>query len=87
MAENVIDMKEDYMLAVKKAIVDFVLKDPYHPISILPVFNSPERNEIIQIIAEAKGNMKLRCDQLQRKLHALNPCILHIMRLWSEEYE
>lgn len=85
--ETTADMKEEYILAVKKAIEDFVLKDPYNPTSIIPHFESVERIEAVKVGLDFHTTFRLIKRQMELKLHSLNPCISEVITLWTLNYE
>lgn len=76
-------MKEDYTMAVKKAIVEFVLKDPSIPTPLYDYIMTPERIEISQMSGSLRDNFHETQKTLQRNLHSVNPCLAETVNLWS----
>lgn len=74
------ETKEDYLQSVKKAIVDFVLRDPRE-----------KDGEDVNLLPEPIRELKLMTPKpwhkaflaarhsLAKKLHAINPCMLQVM--------
>ncbi|RDD45105.1 Dynein heavy chain 7, axonemal, partial [Trichoplax sp. H2] len=80
------EMREDYLLSVKKAIVDFVLKDPREN-------TDAEKEEVLPYKAElekvpkpwAKSYIVGRTVILQ-ELHITNPTMAAVLDLWYKNY-
>lgn len=79
------DMKNDFMLSAKKAIVDFVLKDPCYQSSDLDAMTSSTiellafKGSFVQEFAAAKL-------KLERILYVVNPCFVGIIDLWYTQF-
>ena len=82
------EMKEDYLLSVKKAIVDFVLKDTREQDSL----------ETKKVVAEYKAeldvvpkpwhpNFEKARYEISNNLHSINPCMLQVLKLWYTSFE
>ncbi|XP_071052662.1 dynein axonemal heavy chain 7-like isoform X1 [Onthophagus taurus] len=80
------DMKESFMLAVKKAIVDYVLKDPAFVESLTAEFDSAERRELTEMAVTWKANYDVVRPRLEMILHITNPCIHSLVDLWYVNY-
>ncbi|KAG5833571.1 hypothetical protein ANANG_G00277310 [Anguilla anguilla] len=80
------EMREDYLLSVKKAIVDFVLRDPREKdekVKDLP----PHRAEM-QVVPKPWRKSFLYAQSMMRdKLHAINPTMLSVLGLWQVSYK
>ncbi|KAI4465685.1 dynein axonemal heavy chain 7-related [Holotrichia oblita] len=86
LAANVHEMKEDFMVAVKKAIVDFVLRDPSFVESLTSEFDSPQRRELAEMCVTWKGNFAEVRNKMQRIIHVTNPCIHSLIDLWYSRF-
>lgn len=86
MLESVDEMKEDFMLTVKKAIVDFVLRDPTFTESIVAEYDSPHRKELVQISPSWKPSIDAARARLKNILHITNPCLAALLDLWYVGY-
>lgn len=79
--QGVDDMKEDFMMAIKKAIVDFVLRDPAFVESVTE-FDSPQRNEVKEQGPTWRPNYDKSKAKLEKSLHVVNPCLAQLLDLW-----
>lgn len=79
-------MKEDFMMTVKKAIVDFVLRDPTLTESVVDEFDSRERSELKEMSKIFKKNYLTNHAKIERILHVVNPCIAALIDLWYQKY-
>lgn len=86
LADNVEEMKDDFMIAVKKAIVDFVLKDPSFVESVIDEFDSPHRRELTEMCLTWQGNFATAKGKLQRIIHITNPCLHTLVDLWYTQF-
>lgn len=86
MVKAVDEMKEDFMLTVKKAIVDFVLRDPSFAESIVTEYDSPQRKELVLISPSWKPSVEASKAKLQKILHITNPCLALLLDLWYVGY-
>lgn len=86
LVKSVDEMKEDFILTVKKAIVDFVLRDPSFVESIVAEYDSPQRKELVQISPSWKPSIEAAKAKLQKILHITNPCLAVLLDLWYEGY-
>lgn len=80
------DMKDDFMLAVKKAIIDFVLRDPAFVQRLETEFDTGERRELAVISQNWGPSVKKAKNLMERNLHVINPCVVHLLDLWYREY-
>ncbi|KAF5288992.1 hypothetical protein FQA39_LY03871 [Lamprigera yunnana] len=78
LVQEVNDMKEDFMTAIKKAIVDFVLQDPSE---IKPSAAISQSAVLLDDPSWKNGYDKART-KIERTLHLTNPCIARLLNLW-----
>ncbi|XP_075213763.1 dynein axonemal heavy chain 7-like [Lycorma delicatula] len=79
------EVKEDFTLSVKKAIVDFVLKDPNDQLPKTEVITTRERSEVKELSKIYSTFNKSR-KYLLTNLHILNPLLGHLLDLWFKSY-
>ncbi|XP_013422101.1 dynein heavy chain 7, axonemal isoform X2 [Lingula anatina] len=79
-------MREDYLLSVKKAIVDFVLKDPREKESDEKE-HLPGHREELQVVPKPwyKSYTWAR-DIAVDHLHVTNPCMMQVLDLWHATF-
>lgn len=80
--KSIEEMREDFMMAVKKAIVDYVLRDPAFSESIVSEFESPERRELKLISSNWRPSIIAAHAKLEKTLHVTNPCLAALLDLW-----
>lgn len=80
--EGVNEIREDFMLAMKKAIVDFVLRDPAFVETVNSDVSTPVRRELMQISPSWKPSIQQAKLKLERSLHVINPCLASLLDLW-----
>lgn len=85
LAESVEDVREDFMMAVKKAIIDFVLQDPNFVKSV-GASNTKERLELIQIGNSFRPSFSSAKRKMERNLHVTNMCLASIIDLWYSKF-
>lgn len=85
LSESIEDVREDFMMAVKKAIIDFVLQDPNFVTSV-GQSESPIRLELKEIGNSNWANFNAAKRKMERNLHVTNPCIAAVIDLWYAEY-
>ncbi|XP_021255789.1 dynein heavy chain 7, axonemal isoform X3 [Numida meleagris] len=82
------EMKEDYFLSVKKAIVDFVLRDTREKDedkrkdSLLP-----HRAEIEVVPKPWRKSFISAYSYIKENLHAINPSMLAVLNLWETSFK
>ncbi|XP_025904004.1 dynein heavy chain 7, axonemal [Nothoprocta perdicaria] len=81
------EMKEDYLLSVKKSIVDFVLRDPREKDEDKKkVFLPPHRAEIEVVPKPWSKSFLSAYSYIKENLHAVNPTILAVLHLWESSF-
>lgn len=81
------EMKESFMIAVKKAIVDFVLKDPSTKEAIVSSYTSDQK-EMMEMSKNQnwKQIIATNSKKMKKNLHLINPCIAQLLDLWYTSY-
>ncbi|XP_055967922.1 dynein axonemal heavy chain 7 [Sorex fumeus] len=81
------EMREDYLLSVKKSIVDFVLKDPREKdekkVEELP----PHRAEMEVLPKPWRRSFLAATSFIKDHLNAMNPTMLAVLDLWHNTYK
>lgn len=85
LGQSIEDVREDFMMAVKKAIIDFVLQDPNFVTSI-GESDSPARQELNEIGNSFRPSYNLAKRKMERNLHVTNSCLAAIIDLWYSSY-
>ncbi|CAH1790213.1 unnamed protein product [Owenia fusiformis] len=85
--ENLSDeMREDYLLSVKKAIVDFVLKDPREKEDDNKEKLPPHREEL-EVVPKPWYNHYVESYAIcASDLHVTNPCMMQVLDLWHTSF-
>lgn len=81
------EMKEDYMMAIKKAIVDFVLRDPSLNTETAAEVELPHRKELAKIYGTMIPAFLATRNKLCRSLHIVNPCLAALHDMWNQHYQ
>lgn len=85
LAKSIEDVKEDFMTAVKKAIIDFVLQDPSFVKSISEG-ESEFKRELKEIGHSFKSSYDAAKLRMERRLHVVNPCLAALLDVWYRKY-
>lgn len=85
LTKSIDDVKEDFMLAVKKAIVDFVLQDPANIKSVTEV-ESPFKGELHEIGNTYRPFFNNGKMKMFKNLHITNPCINILLDIWYTQF-
>lgn len=85
LAESIEDVKEDFMMAVKKAIIDFVLQDPTF-VNPIGEATTPHRRELKEIGNSFRPSFNRARIRMERNLHLINPCLAILLDLWYLHY-
>lgn len=84
--EGVNEIREDFMLAMKKAIVDFVLRDPAFEETVSSEVSTPLRKELVEMSPSWKVSVQQAKLKLERNLHVVNPCLAALLDLWYTNF-
>ncbi|XP_070188303.1 dynein axonemal heavy chain 7-like isoform X3 [Littorina saxatilis] len=76
------EMREDYLLSVKKAIVDFVLKDPRQLEDEKKEKPLPHREEMALVPKPWHKAYMAALEATAQCLHNTNPCMMQVLNLW-----
>ncbi|CAH0726011.1 unnamed protein product, partial [Brenthis ino] len=79
------EMREDFMMSMKKAIVDFVLKDPNTEES-LEEEDTPLKRELAMKDDAWRNRYAVAKKYLNKNLHIVNPCIAQVLQIWCKQY-
>uniref|UniRef100_A0A2A4JQR8 Dynein axonemal heavy chain 7 n=1 Tax=Heliothis virescens TaxID=7102 RepID=A0A2A4JQR8_HELVI len=79
------EMREDFMMSMKKAIVDFVLKDPNTEES-LEEEDTPLKQEMEMKDDAWRNRYVVAHKHLTKNLHSVNPCIAQVLQIWWKQF-
>lgn len=80
------EMKDDFLMSVKKGIVDFVLQDPSLSELGIVEYDSEARREMKQICRIFTPNYEPIRHKMYNDLHTINPCIAQVLDLWHRQF-
>ena len=82
------EVHEDYLLSVKKAIVDFVLRDSRENESDKPKEKVPEYKQELNVVPKPwhLSFERARYD-ISKNLHSINPCMSQVLLLWYGSFK
>nr|DBA34563.1 TPA: hypothetical protein GDO54_002113 [Pyxicephalus adspersus] len=80
------EMREDYLLSVKKAIVDFVLKDPGEKNEDKQVILEPHRAELQVVPKPWKKSFLANYNFIKENLNSVNPTMAAVLDLWHSSF-
>ncbi|CAG4997774.1 unnamed protein product [Parnassius apollo] len=78
-------MREDFMMSMKKAIVDFVLKDPNTEES-LDEEDTPLKQELAMKDDAWRNRYVISTKYIKKNLHSINPCIAQVLQIWWRQF-
>lgn len=79
------EVREDFMMANKKAIIDFVLQDPAFIIEIQDD-NTPFKKEKKLIGNSFRPAFDYAKFKMERNLHVINPCLAVLLDIWYSRF-
>ncbi|XP_062475626.1 dynein axonemal heavy chain 7 isoform X1 [Pezoporus occidentalis] len=80
------EIKEDYLLSVKKAIVDFVLRDTREKDEDKKD-DLPHCAQIAVVPKPWNKSFLSACSYMKANLHAINPTMLAVLNLWETSFK
>jgi dynein heavy chain len=80
------EMRDDYLLSVKKSIVDFVLKDPRKKGEKEEVGVEPHRMELLRVPKPWFKSVVAAYHDIASKLLLTNPTLGAVLNLWYKDY-
>jgi dynein heavy chain len=80
------EVKEEYLLSVKKSIVDFVLKDPRQKEQGVAPPKLPHRLELDVVPKPWNQTFLAATAAMSEVLSVTNPTVAAVLRLWYQEY-
>jgi len=82
------EVREDYLLSVKKAIVDFVLRDSKDQDSDKSKAKIPEYKLELEVVPKPwHHNYVHSRNEIFKNLHSINPCMAQVLKLWYASFE
>lgn len=82
------EVREDYLLSVKKAIVDFVLRDSREIDTDKNKSKIPEYKLELELVPKPwHANFEKARNEIQKSLHSINPCMAQVLKLWYTSFK
>uniref|UniRef100_A0A2I2YE34 Dynein axonemal heavy chain 7 n=1 Tax=Gorilla gorilla gorilla TaxID=9595 RepID=A0A2I2YE34_GORGO len=82
------EMREDYLLSVKKSIVDFVLKDPREKEDYKKTDELPAHRAEMEILPKPwRKSFLAASSYIRDHLNAMNPTMLAVLDLWHTNFK
>ncbi|GAB1284962.1 Dynein, axonemal, heavy chain 7C [Apodemus speciosus] len=82
------EMREDYLLSVKKSIVDFVLKDPREKEDDSKTAELPPHRAEMEVLPKPwRRSFLSACSYIRDHLNAMNPTMLAVLDLWHSTFK
>ncbi|XP_027721801.1 dynein heavy chain 7, axonemal [Vombatus ursinus] len=82
------EMREDYLLSVKKSIVDFVLRDPREKEEDKKKEELPPHRLEMKILPKPwRKSFFAACSFIRDNLNAMNPTMLAVLDLWQTSFK
>jgi dynein heavy chain len=80
------EVKEEFLLSVKKAAVDFVLQDPSDSNSQTKQCDSAYRLELKEMSKTWRPTFERNLAKIQKNLHTVNPCLSQVLDFWYKSF-
>ncbi|KAJ9589753.1 hypothetical protein L9F63_017055 [Diploptera punctata] len=80
------EVEEEFVLSIKKAIVDFALQDPNECDNRILEFDSQERQELRKRPKSWKNSFQQAYEKIHKNLHVLNTCLAQVLDLWFKTF-
>jgi dynein heavy chain len=80
------EVKEEFLLSVKKAAVDFVLQEPSESNSQIKQYDSVYRQELKEMSKTWRPTFERNLTKIQKNLHTVNPCLAKVLDLWYKSF-
>ncbi|XP_021921863.1 dynein heavy chain 7, axonemal isoform X5 [Zootermopsis nevadensis] len=80
------ELKEEFLLSVKKAAVDFVLQEPSESNNQIKQYDSIYRQELKQMSKTWRPTFERNLAKIQKNLHTVNPCLAKVLDLWYKSF-
>ncbi|XP_035161066.1 dynein axonemal heavy chain 7 isoform X2 [Callithrix jacchus] len=82
------EMREDYLLSIKKSIVDFVLKDPREKEDDKKIDELPAHRAEMEILPKPwRKSFLAASNYIRDHLNAMNPTMLAVLNLWHSNFK
>ncbi|KAI5107507.1 dynein heavy chain 7, axonemal isoform X1 [Silurus meridionalis] len=81
------EIREDYLLSAKKAIVDFALRDPRDNEEPKVNVLLPHREEMAVVPKPWKASFHQALNRINQHLHTINPAMLSMLNLWHVSFK
>jgi dynein heavy chain len=80
------EVKEEFVLSMKKAVVDFVLQDPSESDNGIKQYDSIYRQELKGLSKIWRPSFEKNLSKIQTNLHRVNPCLAQVLDLWYKSF-
>ena len=82
------EVREDYLLSVKKAIVDFVLRDSRENDADKPKEKLPEYKQELEVVPKPwHASFERARHDAYKNLFSINPCMSQVLKLWYTSFK
>jgi dynein heavy chain len=80
------EVKEEFLLSVKKAAVDFVLQELSERNNQIKQYDSVHRQELKELSKTWRSAFERNLAKIQKNLHTVNPCLAKVLDLWYKSF-